>query len=134
MERNGLTVFLSAVGLAAAAACIPLLKNGGMAGAGALPFAAALVLTVGGTAALIFGKSEKTKEKPLNLRLTVCMAACVLFCVLLAVGVPFIAAAAVLLYGLTVYCMKGGWLSSIPWTLGFTAAVYAVFGMLFKVL
>ena len=61
MERNGLTVFLSAVGLAAAAACIPLLKNGGMAGAGALPFAAALVLTVGGAAALIFGKGGKTK-------------------------------------------------------------------------
>ncbi len=99
-----------------------------------MPLAAALVLTVGGAAALIFGKGGKTKEKPLNLRLTVCMAACVLFCVLLMAGVPFIAAAAVLLYGLTVYCMKGGWLSSIPWTLGFTSAVYAVFGMLFKVL
>lgn len=134
MERNGLTVFLTAVGVAAVAACVPMLQKDGMAGAGALPFAAALVLTVGGICAFVFGKSTPNKEKPLNLRLTICITACVLFCVLLAVGVPFIIAAALLLYGLTVYCMKGGWMSSIPWTLIFTAAVYFIFGVIFKVL
>ena len=134
MERNGLTVFLTAVGAAAAAACVPMLQKDGMAGAGALPFAASLVLTAGGICALIFGKRTETKDNVLNLRLIVCIAACILFCILPAVGVPFIIAAALLLYGLTVYCMKGGWMSSIPWTLIFTAAVYLVFGVIFKVL
>ncbi len=134
MERNGLTLFLLAVGLAAAAACVPMLQNSGMAGAGALPFAASLVLTVGSGCALVFGKSGETKEKPVNLRLGICIAACVLFCLLLVLGVPFLISGVLLLYGLMVYCMNGGWLSSIGWTLGFAAAVYAVFGMIFRVL